>query len=79
MSRSPIYADFSQTLSGTSTIRAYCQQERYTARLEQYANLNTVPGVLQQICGQWLAIRLDILGACIMFFMGALTISLRSR
>ena len=77
-SRSPIYADFSQTLSGTSTIRAYGEQMRYVAQLEAYANRNTVPGVLQQLAGQWLAIRLDFLGASIMFFMGALTIALQN-
>jgi len=77
VSRSPIYADFSQSLSGTSTIRAYAQQEKFITKLEDFANKNTVPGVLQQICGQWLAIRLDIVGALIIFFMGALTISLQ--
>jgi ABC-type multidrug transport system fused ATPase/permease subunit len=77
VSRSPIYADFSQTLSGTSTIRAYHQQERFITILEGFANRNTVPGVYQQIAGQWLGIRLDFLGALIMFFMGALTLALR--
>lgn len=79
ISRSPIYADFSQTLSGTSTIRAYGQQNRFIDTLEAYANKNTVPGVMQQISGNWLAIRLDFLGALIMFFMGALTVSLKDN
>eukprot|EP01033_Poteriospumella_lacustris_P004212 gene4212-3005_t len=75
VSRSPIYADFSQTLSGTITIRAYGQSDRFIEKLEGYANTNTVPGVLQQVASQWLAIRLDFLGAIVMFFMGALTVS----
>ncbi len=79
ISRSPIYADFSQTLSGASTIRAYGQQDRFISTLETYANKNTVPGVMQHIAGQWLAIRLDLLGALIMFFMGALTVSLKDN
>lgn len=78
VSRSPIYADFSQTLAGTSTIRAYAQQSRYIQGLEDYANLNTVPGIFQQIVGQWLAVRLDILGGITMFFMGALAVSLKA-
>jgi ATP-binding cassette, subfamily C (CFTR/MRP), member 1 len=53
------------------------QQSRFIAILEDLANRNTVPGVFQQIAGQWLAIRLDFLGALIMFFMGALAVSLR--
>lgn len=59
-------------------MRAYKQQERFTKNLEMFANNNTVPGVLQQIAGQWLGIRLDFLGSLIMFFMGALTVSTRS-
>jgi ATP-binding cassette subfamily C (CFTR/MRP) protein 1 len=75
VSRSPIYADFSQTLSGTTTIRAYKQNDRFIHTLEGYANANTVPGVLQQIASQWLSIRLDFLGAIVMFFMGVLAIT----
>jgi ATP-binding cassette, subfamily C (CFTR/MRP), member 1 len=73
VSRSPIYADFSQTLSGTTTIRAYNQNDRFVRNLENYANRNTIPGVLQQIASQWLSIRLDFLGAIIQLFMGVLT------
>merc|ERR1719201_1762985 len=75
VSRSPIYADFSQTLSGTTTIRAYRQNERFISKLEGYANGNTVPGVLQQVASQWLSIRLDFLGALVMLFMGVLSIT----
>eukprot|EP01033_Poteriospumella_lacustris_P010428 gene10428-7414_t len=64
-----------RTLSGTITIRAYGQSDRFIEKLEGYANTNTVPGVLQQVASQWLAIRLDFLGAIVMFFMGALTVS----
>jgi ATP-binding cassette subfamily C (CFTR/MRP) protein 1 len=79
VSRSPIYADFSQTLSGTNTIRAYGQQARFIARIENFANENTVPGVFQQVAIQWLSIRLDFVGAVIMLFMGALTASLQHK
>jgi ATP-binding cassette subfamily C (CFTR/MRP) protein 1 len=79
VSRSPIYADFSQTLSGTNTIRAYGQQKRFIEHLETLANANTVPGVLQQIAGQWLAIRLDFVGSIIMLFMGCLTAGLQHK
>jgi len=75
VSRSPIYADFSQTISGTSTIRAYDQSQRFIHNLEIFANTNTIPGVLQQVATQWLSIRLDFLGAVIMFFMGCLAVS----
>jgi ABC-type multidrug transport system fused ATPase/permease subunit len=79
ISRSPIYADFSQTLSGTNTIRAYGQQGRFIAGIEDLANQNTVPGVLQQIAVQWLSIRLDFVGAVIMLFLGVLSAALQDE
>lgn len=74
-SRSPIYADFSQVLAGTATVRSYKQEERYIKTLETYSDANTVPGVFQQITGQWLAIRLDFIGSFICFFCGALAVA----
>lgn len=78
VTRSPIYADFSQVLGGTSTIRAYKQQKRYVEQLETYSNTNTVPGVYQQIASQWLAIRLDFISSIITLFMGVLAIASKS-
>jgi len=75
VTRSPIYSDFSQVLGGTSTIRAYAQESRFITRIEGYANSNTVPGIMQQVGGQWLAIRLDFLGALIIFAMGCLAVA----
>jgi ATP-binding cassette, subfamily C (CFTR/MRP), member 1 len=65
-----------ESLSGTTTIRAYKKQEVFSARLEDFANGNTVPALLQQLSLQWLSIRLDFIGAVILFFMGALTAAL---
>ncbi len=78
VSRSPIYADFSQTLAGATTIRAYHQQARFIRIMEGYADTNTVPGILQQLASQWLGLRLDFLGSIVMVFMGALTVSTKS-
>lgn len=75
VSRSPIFADFSQTLAGTSTIHAYQQQGRFIHKLEEFVNANSVPNLLQLIAVQWLSLRLDLLGSLVMFFMGALAVS----
>jgi ABC-type multidrug transport system fused ATPase/permease subunit len=77
ISRSPIYADFSQTMSGTTTIRAFGQQARFIAHMEDLVNANTIPAVLQQIAAQWLSIRLDFVGALIMLFLGVLAAGLQ--
>jgi ATP-binding cassette subfamily C (CFTR/MRP) protein 1 len=75
ISRSPIYADFSQALNGMTTIRAYKTEPMFVAGLERRVDANTVANVTQQLAGQWLAIRLDLIGALISFFMAVLAAS----
>eukprot|EP01039_Chlorochromonas_danica_P003955 gene3955-4327_t len=72
ISRSPIYADFSQALVGMSTIRAYEEEERFVLGLEKAVNANSVANIFQQLASQWLAIRLDLIGSLISFFIAAI-------
>jgi ATP-binding cassette subfamily C (CFTR/MRP) protein 1 len=62
VSRSPIYADFSQALIGANSIRAYMQQTRFVTSLNKALNHNSIANITQQLSSQWLAIRLDFLG-----------------
>lgn len=73
-SLSPIYADFSQALNGVSTIRAYGMVERFTLQMEDSVDRNSVCAVLQQVVGQWLAIRLDLITAIVSCFIAALAV-----
>jgi ABC-type multidrug transport system fused ATPase/permease subunit len=73
ISRSPIYSEFSQALTGVNSIRAYKDGQRFIDALEKRLNQNSIAGVTQQLVGQWLAIRLDILGALISFFIALIT------
>ena len=77
VSRSPIYADFNQTLGGTITVRSYKQERNFIRRLEDYANNNTVPAMCQQLAMQWLSLRLDLIGAIVLFFMGCVAVSFK--
>ena len=79
ITRSPIYADFSQVLAGTATVRAYKIEQAYILDLEKNSDINTVPGVYQMVSGQWLAIRLDFIGAFVTFFLGALAVASESN
>ncbi|XP_068732803.1 multidrug resistance-associated protein 1-like isoform X2 [Montipora capricornis] len=68
VSRSPIYSHFFETITGTSTIRAFSQQRRFIMenhrRLDE-AHVAHYPG----ICAfRWLALRLEFIGASILFF-----------
>lgn len=69
VSRSPIYADFSQALNGATSIRAYNDQDRFINSLEVAVDNNSTANVLQQNAFQWLSIRLDSIGAFISFFI----------
>lgn len=69
ISRSPIYADFSQVLAGLNTVRAYRCQERFVLKLEALVNRNSSAAVLTGLANQWLCLRLDILGSIISLFV----------
>jgi ABC-type multidrug transport system fused ATPase/permease subunit len=75
ISRSPIYADFSELLGGLDSVRAYKQAPRFIRRLEERVNSNTVAAMMQQLGGQWLAIRLDCLGSLISFFIALIAVA----
>lgn len=77
VSRSPIYADFSQTLGGTTTIRSFHMENHFINRLVKYSNNNTIPAMYQQLAMQWLSIRLDFIGSVILVFMGIVAVSFK--
>ena len=75
VSLSPIYTDFSQALTGLSTIRAYGVGQRFVDSLQRRVDYNTVPLIMTQLAIQWLAIRLDFIGSMISFFIAVLAIA----
>lgn len=74
LSRSPIYADFSQALNGASTIRAYGDEQRFVTQLERRVDNNSTAAMIQQIGAQWLSIRLDFFGSLISFFIALVAV-----
>jgi ATP-binding cassette subfamily C (CFTR/MRP) protein 1 len=75
ISRSPIYADFSQALTGISSIRAYQQEVRFIDDLETSVDINSIANVTQQLSTNWLSIRLDFLGSLVSFFIALLAVT----
>lgn len=75
VSRSPIYADFSQALTGTSSIRAYKDESRFINSLEARVDSNSIAGIISQIGANWLAIRLDMLGSLTSFFIAVIAVA----
>eukprot|EP00047_Mylnosiga_fluctuans_P021846 m.109714 g.109714 ORF g.109714 m.109714 type:complete len:1474 (+) comp9049_c0_seq5:48-4469(+) len=68
VSRSPIYALFSETLNGVSSIRAYNRQAQFTATNESKVDGNMTAYYPSICANRWLALRLEFVGNCIIFF-----------
>ena len=74
VANSPIFADFSQTLSGTSSIRAYGVQAGFFENCKSSFDKMNASYILVQMAGYWLALRLDIMGGFIAMFIGGIAV-----
>jgi len=67
VTRSPIYTHFSETITGAQTIRAYGDQKRFMKQSEEMVEENIVYFFAGWAANRWLAIRLEIMAAFIVF------------
>lgn len=65
ISRSPVYSQFSETLGGLSTIRAYSQTARFITDFLSRVNQNTRASYNNKTADRWLSVRLELVGATI--------------
>jgi ATP-binding cassette subfamily C (CFTR/MRP) protein 1 len=72
---SPIFADFSQILSGTSTVRAYGEEKRFFKQCQSSFDSMNAAYLLVQLTNYWLGLRLDFLGGLIGAFIGAVAVA----
>uniref|UniRef100_A0A8C3LZ34 Canalicular multispecific organic anion transporter 2 n=1 Tax=Chrysolophus pictus TaxID=9089 RepID=A0A8C3LZ34_CHRPC len=68
VSRSPIYSHFSETISGTSIIRAYQREESFIAISDQKVDENQKSYYPSIMSNRWLGIRVEFVGNCIVLF-----------
>ncbi|XP_052077020.1 multidrug resistance-associated protein 1-like [Mytilus californianus] len=66
---SPIYSQFAETISGTSTIRAYNQQARFIAESAERIDEHKIAQNSARVVSQWLSVRLQFMGALILLFV----------
>jgi len=72
---SPIFTDFSQMLSGTSTIRAYGKQPKFFGNCQHsFDKFNALYTSIQQ-ANYWLGLRLDVLGGSVGAIIGAVALA----
>ncbi|XP_075738556.1 ATP-binding cassette sub-family C member 3 isoform X2 [Rhipicephalus microplus] len=77
ISRSPIYVHFSETVSGSSSIRAYGAGERFVARSNELTDINHSSFFPSIAASRWLSIRLEFLGYSIVFIAALLAVLTR--
>ncbi|TPX44411.1 hypothetical protein SeLEV6574_g04522 [Synchytrium endobioticum] len=74
VSRSPIYAHFSETLGGVSSIRAYKQEGRFQHVNEFRLDENQRAYYPSVSSNRWLALRLETIGSLIVFGSSTFTV-----
>ncbi|KAI9357918.1 P-loop containing nucleoside triphosphate hydrolase protein [Zopfochytrium polystomum] len=67
ITRSPLYAHISESMTGLPTIRAYSEQARFVRRCEDLIDRNASPLYLLYTGQKWLQLRLEMLGNFLMF------------
>ncbi|XP_022081211.1 ATP-binding cassette sub-family C member 9-like [Acanthaster planci] len=74
VSKSPVFAYFSESLNGLTTIRAYRCGNRFYKTVVDRINRNLSAFLYLQLVNRWLAIRLDFLGAVVVLIAGMSTL-----
>lgn len=62
ITRSPIYSNFSETLSGMSSIRAYDCVDRFIEYSDKLVDINNSCAYPNVIANRWLSVRLELFG-----------------
>jgi ATP-binding cassette, subfamily C (CFTR/MRP), member 1 len=65
LSRSPVYAHFSETLGGLTTIRAYGEGTRFQREFDKKSDENIRAYYCIKTADRWLSVRLEAIGATI--------------
>ncbi|KAH6555776.1 hypothetical protein KP509_1Z228800 [Ceratopteris richardii] len=73
-SRSPIYNSFNDALDGSTTIRAFQVQSMFCRKNASDITLNQRSSFSEIAASIWLSIRLQLLAACIIFFISTMSI-----
>ncbi|RKO93601.1 ABC transporter type 1, transmembrane domain-containing protein, partial [Blyttiomyces helicus] len=75
ISRSPLFSQFSETLAGVETVRAYGVQRRLLADVHDRIDGNHRAYFLLWAANRWLCVRTDMLGAMVTLAAGLVVVS----
>lgn len=68
--RSPLYSQFSETLTGISTLRAYGSEERFEKMNQLKIDNNHKPFHFIWVANRWLCVRLEFISVGVVFLAG---------
>ncbi|KAL5152694.1 ABC transporter C family member 13 [Glycine soja] len=74
VSRSPIYTSFTETLDGSSTIRAFKAEDFFFAKFIEHITLYQKTSYTEIVASLWLSLRLQLLGAFIVSFIAVMAV-----
>ncbi|KAL9386523.1 hypothetical protein Peur_019647 [Populus x canadensis] len=74
VSRSPIYATFTETLDGASTIRAFKSEDYFMEKFIEHVTLYQRTSYSEIIASLWLSLRLQLLAAVIVSFVAMMAV-----
>ena len=73
--RSPIYSHFSETVTGTTCIRAFNANQAFCQELESRNDANSRSYLLSNAASRWLAVRLEFVGNIIVLMAASFAVS----
>ncbi|XP_034564588.1 canalicular multispecific organic anion transporter 2 isoform X1 [Notolabrus celidotus] len=79
VSRSPIYSHFSETITGSSVIRAYGRHSAFVLMSDIKVDENQksyYPGI---VSNRWLGVRIEFIGNCIVLFAALFAVTGKER
>ncbi|XP_019158537.1 PREDICTED: ABC transporter C family member 13 isoform X2 [Ipomoea nil] len=74
VSRSPIYASFTETIDGSSTIRAFKSTDIFLIKFFQHLMVYQRTSYSEVMAGLWLSLRLQLLAAFIVSFIAVMAV-----
>ncbi|XP_027169805.1 ABC transporter C family member 13 isoform X1 [Coffea eugenioides] len=74
VSRSPIYASFTETLDGASTIRAFSSEDFFFLRFIEHITVYQRTSYSEVTASLWLSLRLQLLAAFIVSFVAVMSV-----
>ncbi|KAF9048225.1 multidrug resistance-associated ABC transporter [Hymenopellis radicata] len=74
VSRSPIFAWFSESLAGLSTIRAFNQQPIFISTIQRRVDRNQICYLSSISVNRWLSVRLETVGAIVILVVALLAV-----